>query len=220
VVLPWGHSTPTRTAVALASSSPPAAPPRPPVSGRAIRRLDLQMENAQALESTQPVLTNNYKLLSRVPYCVCIEVVKIISGSLHTHGIGGESPAACMASAGDGLRCHHPVRAAAAPSPSRAVPYEGTKVMVPSYGYHHSRMVCLSPQHGEHLLVMACDALTRPECGPAAYAVPCEGTIVIQAGLEPWTEASLQTKRNAPCFLRPVTSESARTATRRWLAAR
>ena len=55
VVLPSGLSTPPRTAVAPASSSPPAAPPRPPVSGRAIRRLDLQMESALALESTQPV---------------------------------------------------------------------------------------------------------------------------------------------------------------------
>jgi hypothetical protein len=56
VVLPSGPSTPPRTAaVAPASSSPPAAPPRPAVSSRAIRRLDLQMENAQALESTQPV---------------------------------------------------------------------------------------------------------------------------------------------------------------------
>jgi hypothetical protein len=57
VVLPSGPSTPPRTAVAPASSSPPAALPRPAVSGRAIRRLDLQMENAQALESTQPVDT-------------------------------------------------------------------------------------------------------------------------------------------------------------------
>jgi hypothetical protein len=56
VVLPSGPSTPLRTAVAPASSLPPAAPPRPPVSGRAIRRrLDLQMENDLALESTQPV---------------------------------------------------------------------------------------------------------------------------------------------------------------------
>ena len=59
VVLPSGPSTPTRTALP-ASSSPPAAPPtapRPPVPGRAIRRLDLQvqMESALALESTQPV---------------------------------------------------------------------------------------------------------------------------------------------------------------------
>ena len=55
VVLSSGLSTPPRTAVAPASSSPPAAPPRPPVSVRAIRRLDLQMESALALESTQPV---------------------------------------------------------------------------------------------------------------------------------------------------------------------
>ena len=57
VVLPSGPSTPTRTALP-ASSSPPAAPPtapRPPVPGRAIRRLNLRMDSAQDLESTQPV---------------------------------------------------------------------------------------------------------------------------------------------------------------------
>ena len=55
VELSSGYSTPPRTAVAPASSSPPAAAPCPAVAGRAIRRLDLAMDNAQALESTQPV---------------------------------------------------------------------------------------------------------------------------------------------------------------------
>ena len=57
VALSSGHSTPLRTAVAPASSSPrpPATPPRPAVSGRAIRRLNLQMDDAQVLESTQQV---------------------------------------------------------------------------------------------------------------------------------------------------------------------
>ena len=57
VVLPSGHSTPPHSAVPPASSSPPAAlgPPRPAVSGRAIRRLDLQMDNAQTLASTPQV---------------------------------------------------------------------------------------------------------------------------------------------------------------------
>ena len=57
MVLPSGYSTPPHSTVAPASSSPPAAPPRPSVSGRAIRRLDLQMDNVQAfkLESTQLV---------------------------------------------------------------------------------------------------------------------------------------------------------------------
>ena len=55
VALSSGHSTPPRTADAPASSSPPAAPPRPAFSGRAIRRLNLQMDDAQALESTQLV---------------------------------------------------------------------------------------------------------------------------------------------------------------------
>jgi hypothetical protein len=50
-----GHSTPPRPAVAPTSSSPPAAPPRPAVAGRAVRRLDLAIDNAQASESTQPV---------------------------------------------------------------------------------------------------------------------------------------------------------------------
>ena len=49
VVLPSVHSMPPHSAVA---SSPPAAPPRPAVSGRAIRRLDLQMDDAQTLAST------------------------------------------------------------------------------------------------------------------------------------------------------------------------
>ena len=48
-----GHSTPR--VPAPTSSSPPAAPPRPAVAGRAVRRLDLAMDNAQASESTQPV---------------------------------------------------------------------------------------------------------------------------------------------------------------------
>ena len=49
-----GHSTPRRT-VAPTSSSPPAAPPRPAVAGRAVRRLDLTVDNVHASESTQPV---------------------------------------------------------------------------------------------------------------------------------------------------------------------
>jgi hypothetical protein len=49
-----GHSTPQRPAVAPTSSSPPAAPPRPAAAGRAVRRLDLAIDN-QASESTQPV---------------------------------------------------------------------------------------------------------------------------------------------------------------------
>ena len=42
-----GHSTPPRSDVAPTSSSPPA--------GRAVRRLDLAMDNAQASDSIQPV---------------------------------------------------------------------------------------------------------------------------------------------------------------------
>ena len=53
-----GHSTPPRPAVAPTSSSPLAASPLPTAAasaGRAVRRLELAMDNAQASDSTQPV---------------------------------------------------------------------------------------------------------------------------------------------------------------------
>ncbi len=53
-----GYSTPPRPAVPPTSSSPLAASPLPAAAasaGRAVRRLDLAMDNAQASESTQPV---------------------------------------------------------------------------------------------------------------------------------------------------------------------
>ena len=53
-----GYSTPPRPAVPPTSSSPLAASPLPAAAasaGRAVRRLDLAMDNAQASDSTQPV---------------------------------------------------------------------------------------------------------------------------------------------------------------------
>ena len=47
------YSTPPRSAVPPASASPPA--PSLPAAGRAVRRLELLIENTSALESTQPV---------------------------------------------------------------------------------------------------------------------------------------------------------------------